>query len=69
MFLTEKYPECMVEYRPIMVEGFVIGIECVGENLGNGVLGEIEKRVDIQRAKAAGCKGAKEICDWLNGVR
>lgn len=78
MFLTEKltaenfrgkYPECFVEYRPIMFDGFVTGIECVGENIKHGVLEEIEKKVDIQRAKAEDCKGAKEICAWLNGVR
>ena len=63
MFLTDRYPECMVEYRVGMDDV----IECVGENIGSGILGEIEKRVDIARAKATGCKGAKEICDYLNG--
>lgn len=67
MNLVEKYPECFVEYQPDMVGEYIVGIKCVGERLATGVLGEIEKEVDIQRAKAAGCRGAKEICDYLNG--
>jgi len=69
MYLIEKYPECFVEYRPIMVNGYTMGIECINDNSRDEVLGEIEKRVDIQRAKKAGCKGAIEICEFLNTGR
>ena len=70
MFLTEKYPECFVEYRPIMdSEGVPTDdIECINDN-SSGWLGEIERGVDIARAKKAGCKGTVQICDWLNGRR
>lgn len=67
MFLTEKYPECFVEYRPIIVKGFVLGIEVIGEGRVNSVLSEIEKRVDIKRARKAGCKTMKQVCEFLNG--
>ena len=43
-------------------------IECINDN-SSGWLGEIEKEVDIARAKKAGCKGTVEICNWLNGRR
>ena len=65
--LTKKYPSCLVEYRPIVGEKEILGIECVGDT--HSEFGEIEKRVDIQRAKRAGCRGAEQICDWLNGRR
>ena len=67
MFLTDKYPECFVEY---IADN---GIYCVGDTVVRGyaatLLQNIEKNVDIQRAKRAGCRGAEQICDWLNGVR
>ena len=66
MYLTEKYPECFVEYRPVMSDDTIFGIECVGDS-GDATFCEIEKRVDIQRARRFGCKGAVEICDYLNG--
>ncbi len=68
MDLIEKYPECFVEYRPIMAKDTILGIECVGDK-GDATLCEIEKAVDIRRAKRAGCRGAKEICAYLNGRR
>ena len=70
MFLTEKYVECMVEYRPIMnSDGTPTNdIECINDN-PSGWLGEIEKQVDIARARKAGCRGAIQICAWLNGRR
>ncbi len=70
MNLVEKYPECMVEYRPVMdSEGMPTDdIECINDN-SSGWLGEIEKEVDIAMAKKAGCRGAVEICAWLNGRR
>ena len=70
MNLVEKYPECFVEYRPIMdSEGVPTDdIECINDN-SSGWLGEIEKEVDIARARKAGNKGAVEICAWLNGRR
>ena len=63
MYLTEKYPECFIEYIPIKVNGSILGIECVGDK-GSRILCEIEKRVDIQRAKKAGCRGAVQISDY-----
>ncbi len=70
MFLTEKYLDCFVEYRPVMdSEGVPTDdIECVNDN-SSGWLGEIEKEVDIARARKAGCRGAVQICNWLNGRR
>ncbi len=70
MFLTEKYLECMVGYRPIMdSEGVPTDdIECINDN-SSGWLGEIEKEVDIARARKAGCKSTVQICNWLNGRR
>ena len=70
MNLVEKYPECFVEYRPITdSEGVPTDdIECINDN-SSGWLGEIEKEVDIARARRAGCRGVVQICDWLNGRR
>ena len=70
MNLIEKYPDCFVEYRPVMNSDGTASedIECIHDNR-YGELGEIEKRVDIARAKLAGCKGAVQICDYLNGRR
>ncbi len=65
MFLTKKYPDCFVEYRPVFENSIAIGIECSGR----GVLSQIEKNVDIQRAKKAGCRGIVETCKYLNGER
>jgi hypothetical protein len=70
--LTRIYPECFVEYY--FVEHYVKGwvkliIKCKGEEFISSEFGEIEKRVDIQRAKKAGCRTAQQICDYLNGVR
>ena len=69
MFLTEKYPECLVEYRPIMVNGFSQGIEVVNDRGISGTLDEIERRVDIQRARRAGMKTDQQIGDYLSGER
>jgi len=70
MNLVEKYPECFVEYRPIMdSKGMPTDdIECINDN-SSGWLGEIEKEVDMARARRAGCRGVIQICDWLNGRR
>ena len=57
-----------MEYIPIRSGEYILGIECIGERRDNA-LGEIEKQVDILRAKRAGCRGAEQICDWLNGRR
>ena len=65
----EKYPECLVEYRPIMVNGFSQGIEVIGDRNIPRVLGEIERGVDIQRARKAGCKTDEAVCKYLNGVK
>ena len=46
MDLIEKYPECFVEYRPIIVNDTILGIECVGDK-GDATFCEIEKAVDI----------------------
>ena len=43
-------------------------IECINDN-SSGWLGEIEKEVDIARARKAGCKSTVQICNWLNGRR
>ncbi len=49
------------------MNGFVLGIEVVGDLKADKVLGGIERRVDLARARKAGCKTAKQICDYLNG--
>ena len=67
MNLCEKYPDCLVEYRPIMVNGFSQGIEVIGDRNIPRVLDEIERRADIQRARKAGMKTDQQICDYLNG--
>ena len=68
MFLTEIYPECFVEY--VADKGHIY---CVGESVARGyeagLLRSIEKRVDILRAKKAGCQGAVQICRYLNTGR
>ncbi len=51
-----------------MVNEYIMGIECINDN-SDSILGEIEKGADIARARKAGCKGAVQICDWLNGRR
>ena len=33
------------------------------------LLSHIEKRVDIERARKAGCKTPEQICGYLNGVK
>ena len=67
--LTRKYPECLVEYRPIIINGYVIGIECINGGKVDKLLGHIEKRVDIERARRAGCKTPEQICGYFNGVK
>ena len=67
MFLTEKYLECLVEYRPIMVNGFSQGIEVVNDRGVSRTLDEIERRVDKERARRQGCKTDIHICAFLNG--
>ena len=57
-----------MEYRPVMAKDTILGIECVGDK-GNATFCEIEKAADIQRAKAAGRRGAVEICEYPNGKR
>ena len=65
---AEKYPECLVEYRPVMgMNGLVLGIEVVGDLKADRVLGGIERREDLARARKAGCKTAKAVCEFLNG--
>ncbi len=68
MYLTERYPDCFVEYRAIIVNGHAQGIEIVGDRGVSRMLGEIEKKVDIQRARKAGCKTMEQVCKFLNGV-
>ena len=51
-----------------MGEKTILGIECVGDR-GAVAFREIEKAVDIQRARKAGCKGAVQICQYLNTGR
>lgn len=68
MFLTRKYPDCLVEYRPVIgMNGLVLGIEVINDGKVDRVLGGIERRVDLARARKAGCKAIKEVCDYLNG--
>ena len=68
--LTKKYRECFVEYRPIRSGEYILGIECVGDTSRVATwVKVVEMRVDILRAKKAGCRGAEEICEYLNGVR
>lgn len=71
MFLTEKYVDCLVEYRPVIgMNGLVLGIEVIGDDMRiSTVLREIERKVDIRRARRAGCKTAKAVCAYLNGER
>ena len=70
MLLTTKYPDCLVEYRPVIgMNGLVLGIEVIGDLKADKVLGGIERRVDLQRARRAGCKTAKQVCTYLNGER
>ena len=69
MYLTEKYWECFIEYVPIGEAGHYTGIEATDKDDGDEVHREIEKRVDIQRAKRAGCRGAADICRYLNTGR
>ena len=49
-----------------MANDTILGIECVGDR-GDSMLCEIEKAVDIQRAKREGYRGAVQICEFLNG--
>ena len=73
--LAELCPDCFVEYIPKRDKnGKATGeISCVGEPLARDALEQMhrgmEKTFDIAMAKKAGCKGAVEICDWLNGRR
>ena len=68
MFLTEKYTDCLVEYRPVIgMSGMVLGIEVINDSKIDRVLGGIERRADIKRARKAGCKTMKQICEFLNG--
>ena len=70
MLLTTKYPECLVEYRPVIgMSGLVLGIEVVGDLKADKVLGGIEYRVDIERARRAGCKTDMQKCEFLMGRR
>lgn len=63
--LMVKYPECFVKYEPFMVCGNIRGITYAGEE--DMERDDVEKRLDIKRAKKAGCRGAVEICAYLNG--
>ena len=66
--LTKIYPECLVEYRPVMgINGLVLGIEVINDGKVDRVLGGIERKVDLARARKAGCKTAKAVCKYLNG--
>ena len=66
--IQRDYPECLVEYRPIIgMNGFVLGIEVIGDLKADKVLGGIERRVDLARARKSGCKTAKAVCKYLNG--
>jgi len=60
-----------VEYRPKFRNDIPCGIECIGDipasSLGERLLRDIEMKVDIARAKKAGCVGIIEICMFLNG--
>ena len=68
MFLTQKYTDCLVEYRPVIgMNGLVLGIEVIGDLKADKVLGGIERRVDLARARKAGRKTAKAVCEFLNG--
>ena len=68
--LTKIYPECLVEYRPVIgMSGLVLGIEVIGDLKADRVLGGIERKVDLERARKSGCKTAKQICEYLNGER
>ena len=71
MFLTQKYTDCLVEYRPVIgMNGLVLGIEVIGDDMRiSTVLREIERKADIKRARREGCKTAKQICIFLNGER
>lgn len=51
------------------MNGLVLGIEVVGDLKADRVLGGIEYRVDMRRARKAGCKTAKAICKFLNGEK
>ena len=43
-------------------------IEVVGDTKrGSALLKGIERKVDLARARKAGCKTIKEVCDYLNG--
>lgn len=65
---AKTYPDCLVEYRPITgMNGLVLGIEVINDGKVDRVLGGIERRVDLARARKAGCKTAKEVCAYLNG--
>uniref|UniRef100_A0A6M3LJQ1 Uncharacterized protein n=1 Tax=viral metagenome TaxID=1070528 RepID=A0A6M3LJQ1_9ZZZZ len=65
--LIVKYPECLVEYVPIIEGKIAVRIECQRDNSPSKKLSDIEKSVDIRRAKRAGCRGIAEICYFLNG--
>ena len=60
-------PDCFVEYRPRMLNEIPCGIECVGDIPGDRILRDVEMKVDIERAKKAGCMGIIQICAFLNG--
>ena len=68
--LTKIYPDCLVEYRPVIgMSGLVLGIEVIGDLKADKVLGGIEYRVDMGRARKAGCKTVKAVCKFLNGEK
>ena len=68
--LTKIYPDCLVEYRPVIgMNGLVLGIEVINDEGADRVLGGIERKVDLERARKAGCRTDKQKCDYLNGVR
>ena len=70
MFLTEKYGDCLVEYRPVIgMNGLVLGIEVINDEGVDRVRGGIERKVDLERARKVGCKTAKQICSYLNGEK
>ena len=72
---AELCPDCFVEYVPKRDKDGKTsgGISCVGDSPARDAEEELhrgmEKNYDIQRAKKVGCKGAVEICAWLNGRR
>ena len=50
------------------MNGLSLGIEVIGDDMRVSELHRgIERRVDIKRARRAGCRTDQQICDYLNG--